>query len=186
MVQVIHHAEINMVCNDLTQNGTDSPYFASVSTIPDWLEENCVSTLKEACLFDLICTSKERKLFPVVLPFVEYADSNAITDRVFCELMNLPEPFQNDVIVSLAHKQLSAAQLKTLCSNNITFECYYTLAIYQFQESAYSTDDLRKTLHEFQHSKFGEQLPFLVEELRNLPPSNEQKRLLAEEMMNQC
>lgn len=186
MVQVIHHAEVNMVCNDLIQKGTGSPYFTPISAIPDWLEENCVSVLKEVCLFDLICTSKKRKLFSVVLPFVEYAASNAITDRVFCELMNLPEPFQNDVIVSLAHKPLSAAQLETLCSRNITFECYYTLAIYQFQESAYSADDLRKTLHKFQHSKFGEQLPCLLSELLRLTPSNEQKRFLAEELMRQC
>lgn len=183
MVQVVNRAEVNIVCNDLIQRGTDSPYFAPVSMIPDWLEENCVSALREVYLFDLICSSKQRKLFSLLLPFVEYADSDAITVRVFRELMNLPESFQNDVIVSLAHKPLSAAQLETLCSKNITFECFYTLAVYQFQQSVYSVHDLRNTLHRFQRSKFGEQLPCLLSELLSLPTNNEEKRLLAEEMI---
>lgn len=186
MVQVINRVEINIVCNDLIRRGTDSPYFAPVSMIPDWLEENCVSALKEVCFFDLICATKQRNLLSLLLPFVEYADSDAITDRVFRELINLPESFQNDVIISLSHKPLSAAQLETLCSKNITFECFYTLAIYQFQQSVYSADDLRKTLHRFQRSKFGEQLPCLLSELLSMQPNNEQKRLLAEEMMRQC
>lgn len=187
MVQTAHGVEVNIVCSDLIQKGRHSPYFALVSEVPDWLEENCVSALKEASLFDLIRTSKmQNDLFPVLLPFVEYADPGAISDRVFCELMNLSELFQNGVIISLAHKQLSAAQLDTLCSKDITFECYYTLAIEQFQRSTYSDDDLRKTLLRFQHSKFGAQLPCLLAELSSLPPSGKQKQLTVETMMNHC
>ena len=187
MVQVAHGVEVNIVCNDLIQKGCHSPYFTLVSEVPDWLEENCVSMLKEAYLFDLIRISKiQTDLFPILLPFVEYADPNAISDRVFCELMNLPELFQNGVIISLAHKQLSAAQLEMLCSKNITFECYYTLAIEQFQQSTYSDDDLRKTLLRFQHSKFGAQLPCLLAELSSLPPSGSQKRSTVEELMKHC
>ena len=187
MVQTVHGVEVNIVCNDLIQKGCHSPYFTLVFEVPDWLEENCVSALKEAYLFDLIRTSKmQTDLLPILLPFVEYADPGAISDRVFCELMNLPELFQNDLIISLAHKQLSAAQLETLCSKNITFECYYTLAIEQFQRSTYSNDDLRKTLLRFQHSKFGTQLPCLLAELSSLPPSGKEKQLTLEAMMKHC
>lgn len=187
MVQVAHNMDVNIVCNDFIQKGRHSPYFTLVSEEPDWLEENCVSVLKEACLIELIRISKmQNDLFSILLPFVEYADPTAISDRVFCELMDLPESFQDGVIISLAHKKLSISQLDTLCSKNITFECYYTLAIEQFQQSTYSDNDLRKTLLRFQCSKFGAQLPCLLTELSSLPPSSPQKRLTVEELMKHC
>lgn len=184
MVQVNHNKDVNAVCNDLLQNGTASPYFTQLTDEPDWLEENCVSSLNEARLFDLIYTAKwQHTFFSALLQFVEYAAPEAISDRVFSALMNLPTPFRNDVIVSLSHKQLSAAQLEVICATNITFECYYCLASDQFQQAAYSADDLRRTLHRFQCSKFGEQMPYLLAELSERTPSSEEKRRVVEELM---
>ncbi len=184
MVQVNHNKDVNAVCNDLLQNGTASPYFVQLTDEPDWLEENGASSLKEARLFDLICTAnRQHTLFPALLQFVEYAAPEAISDRVFSALMNLPAPFRNDVLVSLSHKQLSAAQLEVLCATNITFECYYCLASDQFQQAAYSAEDLRHTLHRFQCSKFGEQMPYLLAELSEQTPSSEEKRRIVEELV---
>lgn len=177
--------DVNLVCEDIVANKMRSCYFKILSEMPDWLEEHGISDLLEQPLFNLICVGKHNARYARILTqFVDYAMPDVITDSVFNALMKLPKGMRDDVVVCLSHKELSPGQLKHLCATNVTFECYYILAIYQFQHSECSNADLQETLCRFKSSIFGEQLPYLLRELLALPSDNIEKRTTIVNMMS--
>lgn len=171
--------DVNLVCKDIVANQMCSSYFRYISATPGWLEDNCASTLLEQSLFDLICVGRQDKHYgPILVQFVEYATPEAITDRIFHALLTLSNAVREDIIVCLSHKLLCPRQLKTLCATDVTFECYYTLAIYQYQHPECSVSDLHETINNFRDSKFGAQLPYLLKEISSSASDNIEKRQL--------
>lgn len=156
----------NTVIADIIENRYNSVYFPLLSENPDWLEENCTVVLSEQLLFELVCLGKnDERYTPILGQFVEYATPEAITDRVFHGLLSFPEAVREEMVIRLSHKSLRPQQLKILCATDVTFECYYTLAIYQYSSPECDVSDLQETVCKFRASKFGDQLPLLLEEV---------------------
>ena len=175
----------NAICIDIIKKRCNSAYFMLLAKNPDWLEENGTSVLSEQLLFEMICLGKrDNRYVPILVQFVDYATPEAITDRVFDELLSFPEAMRGDIIVSLSHKSLCLQQLKVLCATGVTFECFYTLATYQFSNPAYDVSDLQETISKFRTSKFGKQLQILLEEVASYPTDNIEKLTFIHDLLD--
>ena len=171
--------DIGIIATAILREGKQSKYFRAMLRSPDWLEDHAVGELEPGGLLALLNRFGEASGYAEILrQFVECAASTTISDEVFGALMQFPLRQRETWIVSLAHKQLSAKQLWILCQTNVTFECYFTLAIMQYSCSGFDSSALERTLTAFSKSPFGLQLPELLSELTAYSPSSQEKRIV--------
>lgn len=178
-------ADVNLVCRDILVNQKRSEYFALLSANPDWLEENCTAVLSEELLVKLVRLGKKDGAYASVIEqFVDYATPDAITDSVFQDLLSFPEGLRESMVVCLSHKSLRSKQLEVLCAANVTFECYYELAILQYRNPEYDVSALKATIEAFRASKFAEQLPVLLKEIAMYSTDSVEKQSMIYNLSN--
>ena len=174
--------DINAIAAAILDGGAQSEYGKRMRHSPDWLEEHADGTLDPGRLLALLHRFGEIGNFTEILrQFIECAAPSTISDEVFDALIAFPRRQRETWIVSLAHKQLSAEQLWALCRTNVTFECYFTLAIMQYSRSDFDYDAFKRTLTAFSESPFAPQLPELLSELAASPASSHEKQALLQE-----
>ncbi len=68
-------------------------------------------------------------------------------------------------MISLSHKRLTEAQLRTLCGEQTAFECFFELAMLYYAEKEHSLEKFAAFVDEFARGRFSYMLPELVSEL---------------------
>lgn len=90
---------------------------------------------------------------------VDLLSNKSITRTIFHMLLYYPdESIRTDVLVILAHMNLTLYQLRVLCETEVTFECFYTLGEKLYLEEKVPVNKFESFIEFFSHSKFKDHL----------------------------
>ena len=125
------HMEIEQLCAELLCNDPAVEKLAQkLLREPDWLEENGTGRVPEKALLSLLKRGYQNPSYePILMALINYVNGEEVTPNVFAEILQYPNKNLRDYfITALSHKSLPIDQLRALCAQNVTFECYFQLA----------------------------------------------------------
>ena len=130
---------------------------------PNWIEDNVNGEITYSTLFELLETGYSNQKCGIFITYIiEIVKGNVIDDIIFEKIYCYPhKDIREQLLVSLAHKKLKENQLRRLCDEAISFECYYELAILYYTANIYAPEILECFIEEILKSKYA----YIVEEV---------------------
>lgn len=132
-------------------------------TLKKWMDENDDFNeyhVKESIIVRFIYYTLINKKIRIVLgDVVDHLSSHSITRTVFYMLFYYPDDSaRTDILIILAHMNLTIYQLELLCETELTFECFYTLGEKLYLDEKISVNKFDNFMKFFYHSKFKEHI----------------------------
>lgn len=134
---------------------------------PNWIEDNINGEISHPTLMEIVRAGYRDQKYGILLThIIELVDGKEIDDLIFRKMFFYPyEDIRQRLLISLAHKKLTENQLRQLCNEAISFECYYELAILYYTKIEYNQERLEKFVEEVAKSKYSYILEDMVKEL---------------------
>lgn len=145
---------------------------------PNWIENNSNSLVSDKILNEFVCASyKKHELGVVLTEVMDAVGVASISDLVFDAIMRHPdENIRQLLLISLSHKSLRENQLRSLCDEQICFECFFELAILYYTRAEYPIDKFSTFVDEFAKSKYSYLLVELISELMDCYTASSDKK----------
>lgn len=123
---------------------------------PNWIEDNLIGDIESDTLLKFLRASCRRRKYRIIMPdVIELANASAFNEEVFDFVLHYPEKtLRDELLISLCHKKLKEDQLIVLCEQEISFECYFELAILYYSNTKYQIEDLMRVITTFHNSKY--------------------------------
>lgn len=130
---------------------------------PNWVEDNINGEITDSTLLGIIEAGYCNRKCGIFLTYIiEIVEGNDIDDLIFEKILCYPyDDIRESLLISLAHKTLKENQLRRLCDEGISFECFYELAILYYTESKYTLEILESFIEKVFKSKYS----YIVEEM---------------------
>lgn len=144
----------------------------------NWIENNSNSLVSDKILNEFVCASyKKHELGVVLAEVMDAVGVASISDLVFDAIMRHPdENIRQLLLISLSHKSLRENQLRSLCDEQICFECFFELAILYYTRAEYPIDKFSTFVDEFAKSKYSYLLVELISELMDCYTASSDKK----------
>ena len=135
---------------------------------PDWIEDNISGEITYSTLSEIIEVGYTDQKYGMFLTYIiELIEGCIIDDFMFDKIVFYPyNDIKEKMLISLAHKSLKENQLCRLCDLEISFECYFELAILYYTESEYQLETLKRFIGRVLESRYSYIIKELVMELK--------------------
>ena len=145
---------------------------------PNWIEDNINGEITYPTLLKIIGVAYTDQRYGLFLTYIiEIIEGSFIDDFMFNKIIFYPyEDMKERMLISLAHKPLKENQLRCLCDLEISFECYFELAILYYTESGYSLETLKRFIGRILESRYAYIIKELVAELKEYHVASEKMK----------